>query len=596
MPLQPWDLVVFDEAHTICGESQRHAIGQEIARRSRLLLLLTATPHDGDETRFRRLLALGALENSDVGDDGPVVFRRTRADLGSGPGRRIRRLTMQPTEAERRVLDALREFERRVLSSTSAEGHDAALLLLAVFRKRALSSFAALVISLQRRLAWIGGRVSLADEYWLQTSFDFEDADDNSETDQRALLGELDLAPERERPWLRRLLELALAAKRRDSRLARVTALLARTREPAVVFTEFRHTLDALSARLGRARAQATLHGGQTDAERTRELQRFLSGDADVLLATDVASLGLNLQSRARWVISVDLPWTPARLEQRAGRVDRIGQTRPVHVTLLAYRHDAEARLLEQLSRRAETARRAIGESVFTTTPTDAALRAWVIAGIPMSAPACSPPDTSTRLALCTRWTRVARRHVRALARQRALARSWRAPATLDARPRRCEVRRRGAWSACVAPATVVFTVPLADGSGLVLERHVVAVRLNGPLSADAHAARRALNEARRLAAETMRPRVRALTRWVTERAALNRARERAVHDDLDMQRAREAQPGLFDARAERRLELADRAVRDRHDERDERDAALDEAARVTVGRPKLELIFEARP
>ena len=170
-------------------------------------------------------------------------------------------------------------------------------------------------------------------------------------------------------------------------------------------------------------------------------------------------------------------------------------------------------------------------------------------------------------------------------------------PFSLCARaPVQRKVRRRGAWSDCVAPATAVFTVPLADGSGLVLERHVVAVRLNGPLPADAHVVRRALNEARRLAAETMRPRVRALTRWMTARATVNRARERAIQDDLDTQPAREAQPGLFDARAMRRLELAERAARDRHEERDARDAALDEAARVTVGRPKLELIFETRP
>ena len=80
------------------------------------------------------------------------------------------------------------------------------------------------------------------------------------------------------------------------------------------------------------------LHGGQDCSERRHQLRQFLDGSTSVLLATDVAGQGLNLQSRARWVISLELPWNPARLEQRIGRVDRISQTRPTHLTLLVAR------------------------------------------------------------------------------------------------------------------------------------------------------------------------------------------------------------------------------------------------------------------
>ena len=81
------------------------------------------------------------------------------------------------------------------------------------------------------------------------------------------------------------------------------------------------------------SRPASILHGGQDAIERRQQLESFLDGTTSILLATDVAGQGLNLQSRARWVISLELPWNPARLEQRIGRVDRISQTRPTHFT-----------------------------------------------------------------------------------------------------------------------------------------------------------------------------------------------------------------------------------------------------------------------
>ena len=138
--------------------------------------------------------------------------------------------------------------------------------------------------------------------------------------------------------------------------------LVGRAREPIVVFTEFRHSLQALQRRLEGRHALAVLHGGQTQAEATLELERFTCGRATVLLATDVAAQGLNLQMRSRWVIAFELPWNPMRLEQRAGRVDRIGQQRAARLTVLIARHQAETGLLANLARRTLTARRVLGE------------------------------------------------------------------------------------------------------------------------------------------------------------------------------------------------------------------------------------------
>src|SRR5205085_12576773 len=102
-------------------------------------------------------------------------------------------------------------------------------------------------------------------------------------------------------------------------------------REPVIVFTEYRDTLAMLERSLRAQRRISMLHGGLTAAERDRAIHAFNAGASDLLLATDAGAEGLNLQSRCRLVVNLELPWNPIRLEQRIGRVDRLGQSRTVH-------------------------------------------------------------------------------------------------------------------------------------------------------------------------------------------------------------------------------------------------------------------------
>src|SRR5207249_4056200 len=98
----------------------------------------------------------------------------------------------------------------------------------------------------------------------------------------------------------------------------------------------------------------------------------FTNGDARLLLATDAAGEGLNLHRRCRVVINLELPWNPMRLEQRIGRVDRIGQRRAVHVFHLIGADTGETRLLDELRARVARAHAAVG----TPDPLDGALDA----------------------------------------------------------------------------------------------------------------------------------------------------------------------------------------------------------------------------
>ena len=95
--------------------------------------------------------------------------------------------------------------------------------------------------------------------------------------------------------------------------------------------------------------------------ERAAAVGRFNGGDARVLLATDAAGEGLNLQQRCRLVVNLELPWNPMRLEQRIGRVDRIGQQRTVHAINLLASGTAESGLLLRLARRINQARHTVG-------------------------------------------------------------------------------------------------------------------------------------------------------------------------------------------------------------------------------------------
>jgi hypothetical protein len=137
-----------------------------------------------------------------------------------------------------------------------------------------------------------------------------------------------------------------------------------RAREPVIVYTEYRDTLRELEDTLGRVARVGTLHGGLDQAHRRSALDRFADGRADVLLATDAGGAGLNLQSRCRLVVNLELPWNPVRLEQRAGRVDRIGQTRTVHAVHLVARATPEERVLARLVRRATRATAALSDNV----------------------------------------------------------------------------------------------------------------------------------------------------------------------------------------------------------------------------------------
>ncbi len=585
-----WDLLVVDEAHAVCGLSERHRAAAALARRSRQILLLSATPHNGDEAAFDRLLGLGRTSvDDDEDEDDIVVFRRTPAIVGRSALRRLRWHSIRPAPEEGRLLDALAAFERAVLERADPSRRLPALLLLSVFRKRALSTSGALLISIGRRLAFLRDpshrREPMSD--WQQPALRFEaDEDDWTGEEHASVSVDVGLRSDWERAWLRRLRALARAASRTESKARYLARLARRTREPVVVFTEFRDSVRSLLPRMERVRAVAVLHGGLSGDAQQAQIDRFLSGAASVLLATDVASQGLNLQSRSRWVLNLELPWNPVRVEQRAGRVDRIGQTRQVRVGLLVARHDAESGLLGHLLRRTWAARQRFGADAIRLPELDEhAVRAHLLAGEPL---ADSDPPLR-RIAFCDTWTRPGRAAARALIRQRALAARWRAPGASTCAEWTAAGRASAGRSAGGA-ILLAFSVPLFDAAGGLVERRLVFVRVERPMS---YVIGRAdvLEAARQTALRLVQPRARRLQRLRRAQAARAAERERAIARALaDGFGPSQLQPGLFDRRALRAAEAIARIGNRIQHDLDDRLRRMEDAARVDAGAPVLEL------
>jgi superfamily II DNA or RNA helicase len=389
-----WDLAVVDEAHVLGVATGRLAAAAAIGARSRRVVLMTATPPDGDPAQFSTLAEVGLAS----GEAPVTLFRRTRRDVGVDRRRRSILLPVRLSAAETRMHRLLERYTSLVWREAGARGDRAARLAVTVLRKRALSSAASLSLSVARRLAILGTTAAGGEEQLrLPLGGDEDPLDDRIADTIIGASGLADVALER--TFLSQIAAAAREAARSESKIRRLRRLLGRVREPAIVFTEYRDTLTRMAGALASTAAPLMLHGGMTTRERSDVLRTFARAGGP-LLATDAASEGLNLHERCRLIIHFELPWTPMRLEQRTGRVDRLGQRRRVHEVLLVARDTAERLVLAPLLRRARIAH-AHGQRGANALDESAVARI-VLEGTPLEETPEAPPHETMAIDLRT--------------------------------------------------------------------------------------------------------------------------------------------------------------------------------------------------
>lgn len=366
-----WDLVIIDEAHRIAGSTPnvaRHRLGEALAAASPYLLLLSGTPHQGKTEAFRRLMGLldpdvfppdAAISKDRVA---PFVIRtekRRAVDAEGKPLFKKRDVRLRPIEwtedhqEQRALYEAVTEYVREGYNQAMKEKQAAVGFLMVLMQRLVTSSTRAIRWALERRLEHLAlpeGQLSLFAE---DIAWDWDLRDSPEALEEALTLRLRGLHSEHKEVEL-----LVSAARRCEARSpdVKAKALLDVMREleqgtgdpqaKFLVFTEFVATQQMLKEYLEeRGYEVAILNGSMTAEVRDQALAAFET-DTRVLVSTEAGGEGLNLQF-CHLVVNYDLPWNPMRLEQRIGRVDRIGQHRNVRAVNLALGGTVELRVQE---------------------------------------------------------------------------------------------------------------------------------------------------------------------------------------------------------------------------------------------------------
>lgn len=423
-----WDLVVCDEAHRMSASyygsevkyTKRYQLGQMLGQMCRHLLMMTATPHNGKEEDFQLFLALldgdrfegGFRDGAHYADSADLMRRLTKEELRKFDGRPLfperRAYTasydLSPEEADlyTEVTEYVRTEMNRVQRFAPHDGKkkNNVGFALQILQRRLASSPAAIHKSLQRRRERLEkelGEARLARREMEADAIqvDLPDQDDFLRNIEEFGQDEVDRIEdlisagatgaetipqlEKEIQTLERLEHRAFEVllSDNDAKWRELDRILDDdlmkdsdgNRRKLIIFTEARDTLDYLlgkvSGRLGRPEAVAFIHGGVKREERAKVVERFMQDrDLLVLIANDAAGEGVNLQ-RGHLMVNYDLPWNPNKIEQRFGRIHRIGQTEVCHLWNLVAADTREGEVYARLLVKLEAARKALGGRVY---------------------------------------------------------------------------------------------------------------------------------------------------------------------------------------------------------------------------------------
>lgn len=396
----------------------RHTLAKEVAKKTKHLLLLTATPHNGYTDTFASLLTMLDCGIVTGPPHEPVINRalakdhvcqRRRKDVVDWFRSHAAEDNPFPTRDQKEVaVDLAFPEEHTIINELSnygtglldlAERDDRievrtmARWVVLHLHRRGLSSPRALQISLENRLKRIEEKIREEDERQEQAiseghakavaldeegDSDLSDEEASERLDQ-VVYGSL-TALEAEAERLRDLMKMARdVTPAKDSKLRELTRrngyldLAMRGQygpRKVLIFTRYKDTLDYLAREIPKKLKSIdpahvfAVYGDLNEKNRHEVMEAFIRAEYGVLVATDCISEGVNLQHMANQVIHYELPWNPNRLEQRNGRLDRYGQPEPeVHIRTLVMRDTLDAKILRVLYEKAQQIREDYGFS-----------------------------------------------------------------------------------------------------------------------------------------------------------------------------------------------------------------------------------------
>ena len=402
--------------------TKRYQLGRVLGRHCRHFLLMSATPHNGKEADFQLFMALLDSDRFEgrfrdgvhVSDAGDLMRRLTKEELLKFDGRPLfpervaNTVKYKLSDDEAALYAAVTDYVRDEMDRAEQieDGDEKRKrnvgFALQILQRRLASSPAAIHESLKRRLRRLeerleerrlrrrGGKAPHEGAQtrlpaWIEDPDAFDEAPvAEVEAAEEAILDHATAARttaelEGEIGTLKRLERQAADLRRsgRDTKWLELSKILDAdimrgpegNRRKLIVFTEPKDTLEYLAervrGRIGRPEAVVIIHGGIGREERRRVTEAFRNDpQVSVLVANDAAGEGVNLQ-RAHLMVNYDLPWNPNRLEQRFGRIHRIGQTEVCHLWNLVAHETREGQVYARLLEKLDTARAALGGRVF---------------------------------------------------------------------------------------------------------------------------------------------------------------------------------------------------------------------------------------
>jgi len=405
-PLRDWDLLVVDEAHNVAPSGRgQYAVASDRTRMLNAIinnfehrLFLTATPHNGYTESFTALLEMldplrfsrGSTVNQQQVK--AVMVRRLKETITSSLGvrkfaeRQVEAIQIALSDRERRLHRLLDDYTVSRLSGNHGTNVLPLQFALTMLKKRLLSSPKAFANSLNTHLTTLGAiresepDLTLVERMAQRVNEDWANDVEKSQREDDALVESsrffTELTPE-EQGWLDAMRKLAEPADQPDGKAQALLQWIERhlrrdgqwNDERLIVFTEYKDTLDYLEAILTERYGQdhlLTLIGGMDLGQREVIKAAFQTAPREqpvrILVATDAASEGLNLQNHCRYLIHYEIPWNPNRMEQRNGRIDRHGQRAAV-VTMyhFLYDDDADSRFLQTVIDKVQTMRADLG-------------------------------------------------------------------------------------------------------------------------------------------------------------------------------------------------------------------------------------------